>query len=87
MTEAGVKTYLHSWGTEPIMDGNQVKGVIFESKSGRQAVLAKVVIDSTGDGDLLPYTGAEFKSDIAPSLRIANLSFSYWIDNVDLKKI
>ncbi len=84
--EAGVKTYLHSWGTEPIMDGNRVEGVIFESKSGRQAVLSKIVIDATGDGDLLPFTGAEFKADIAPSLRIANLSFSYWIANVDLKK-
>jgi hypothetical protein len=84
--EAGVKTYLHSWGTEPVMDGNKVKGVIFESKSGRQAVLAKVVIDSTGDGDLLPYSGADFKSDIERTMRIANLSFSYWIDNVDLKK-
>jgi hypothetical protein len=86
MKEAGVKTYLHSWGTEPIMDGNQVKGVIFESKSGRQAVLSKIVIDATGDGDLLPYSGADFKSDIDPTLRIANLSFSYWVDNVDLKK-
>jgi len=84
--EAGVKTYLHSWGTEPVMDGNTVKGVIFESKSGRQAVLAKVVIDSTGDGDLLPYSGAGFESQINPALRIANLSFSYWIANVDLKK-
>lgn len=84
--EAGVKTYLHAWGTEPVMDGNEVKGVIFESKSGRQAVLAKVVIDSTGDGDLLPYSGAGFNSDIDPRMRIANLSFSYWIDNVDLKK-
>ena len=84
--EAGVKTYLHSWGTEPVMDGNKVKGVIFESKSGRQAVLAKVIIDSTGDGDLLPYSGADFKMDIERTMRIANLSFSYWIDNVDVKK-
>ena len=86
MEEAGVKTYLHAWGTEPVMEGNKVKGVIFESKSGRQAVLAKVVIDSTGDGDLLPYSGAGFNSDIERTMRIANLSFSYWIDNVDLKK-
>ena len=86
MEEAGVKTYLHAWGTEPVMDGNAVKGVIFESKSGRQAVMAKVVIDSTGDGDLLPYSGAGFESAIDPTLRIANLSFSYWIANVDLKK-
>jgi hypothetical protein len=84
--ESGVKTYLHAWGTEPVMDGNNVRGVIFESKSGRQAVLSKVVIDATGDGDLLPYSGADFKSDIAPTLRMANLSFSYWIANVDLKK-
>ena len=84
--EAGVKTYLHAWGTEPVMEGNKARGVIFESKSGRQAVLAKVVIDSTGDGDLLPYAGADFESLIDPTLRIANLSFSYWIANVDLKK-
>jgi hypothetical protein len=86
MKEAGVKTYLHSWGTEPIMDGNKARGVIFESKSGRQAVLAKVVIDSTGDGDLLPYAGAGFETHIEKTMRIANLSFSYWIDNVDLKR-
>jgi hypothetical protein len=86
MTEANVKTYLHSWGTEPIMEGNKAKGVIFESKSGRQAVLAKVVIDSTGDGDLLPYTGAAFETHIEPTMRMSNLSFSYWIDNVNLKK-
>ena len=86
MTEAGIKTYLHAWGTEPIMEGNKAKGVIFESKSGRQAVLAKVVIDSTGDGDLLPYAGAAFETQIDKKLRMSNLSFSYWIDNVDLKK-
>ncbi len=86
MEEAGVKTYLHAWGTEPVMESNKVKGVIFESKSGRQAVLAKVVIDSTGDGDLLPYAGADFETHIDRTMRIASLSFSYWIDNVDLKK-
>ena len=86
MEEAGVKTYLHSWGTEPVMDGNRARGVIFESKSGRQAVLAKVVIDSTGDGDLLPYAGADFETQIERTMRIANLSFSYWIANVDLIK-
>lgn len=86
MKEANVKTYLHSWGTQPIMEGNKAKGVIFESKSGRQAVLAKVVIDSTGDGDLLPYAGAGFETQIPQTMRMANLSFSYWIDNVNLQK-
>jgi hypothetical protein len=86
VAEAGVKVYLHSWGTMPVMDGNRATGVVFESKSGRRAILAKVVIDSTGDGDLLPHAGAAFDVDIDPKLRIANLSLSYWIDNVNFMK-
>jgi hypothetical protein len=86
-TEARVKTYLHSWGTMPIMEGNKTVGVIFESKSGRQAIMAKVVIDSTGDGDLLPAAGAGFDTDIDPNIRIANLSLCYWMDNVNFMKV
>jgi hypothetical protein len=87
VSSAGVKIYLHSWGVQPIMEGRTIKGVIFESKSGRQAVIAKVVIDSTGDGDLLPPAGAEYASDISPDLRIAHLAFAFWITNVDLQKM
>jgi hypothetical protein len=37
--------------------------VIFESKSGRQALLADVVIDTTGDGDIFALAGAPFEMD------------------------
>jgi hypothetical protein len=84
--EAGIKTYLHSWGTQSIVEQGKVTGVIFESKSGRQAVLGKVIIDSTGDGDLLPSAGVDFDARIQPKLRIANLSLTFWIGGVDLKK-
>ena len=47
---------LHCWGTKPIMEGNVIKGVIFESKEGRQALFAKIVIDATGDGDIFGQT-------------------------------
>ena len=83
--EAGVKLYLHSWVTDVIMDGNTVKGVIFDSKSGKQAVLGKVVIDSTGDGDLLPWSGAETEDNINPLLRIKHLCFGFWIGGVDFR--
>lgn len=53
-----IKVLLHSWGVKPIMEGNEIKGVFFESKEGRQAVMAKVVIDATGDGDLFSQAGA-----------------------------
>ena len=55
--EAGVKMLYHTWGTNAIMDGNTIKGVFVESKSGRMAILAKVVIDCTGDGDVFHWAG------------------------------
>jgi hypothetical protein len=87
MAEAGVKLYLHSWGTRPIMDGNTVKGVFIENKSGRQAILAKVVIDCTGDGDLLKPAGAERDPRMLPGMRIAAFAFPYWMGNVNVKKV
>ena len=35
-----------------VMDGDTIRGIITESKSGRSAILAKVVIDCTGDADV-----------------------------------
>jgi hypothetical protein len=59
--EAGVKVFLHCWGVDAVMEGDAVRGAVFESKSGRQAILAKNVIDATGDGDLFAAAGAEFE--------------------------
>jgi hypothetical protein len=84
--EAGVHLLLHSWGTGPIMDGNTVKGVFFESKSGRQAIPAKVVIDSSGDGDIFVAAGAEFDGKLESNFRTA-LAFTFWIANVDIDKL
>jgi len=58
--EAGVKMLYHTWATEVIMDGNSIKGVLVESKSGRMAVLAKVVVDCTGDGDIFHWAGEPY---------------------------
>jgi hypothetical protein len=86
VAEAGVDLLLHSWGTRPIMEGNTVKGVFFESKSGRQAILAKVVIDSTGDGDMFVAAGSEFDDELESNFRTA-LAFSFWIANVDINRL
>ena len=67
VVEAGALVYLHTWGATPIVDGNHLRGVILESKEGRHAILGKVVIDATGDGDIYARAGAEFHSDIDPA--------------------
>ena len=84
--EAGVKLYLHSWGTRAIVNYGKIEGIMFESKSGRQAVLGKVIIDGTGDGDLLPSSGAEFDGEWAPSSRSSMLALVFRIGNCNYQK-
>ncbi len=83
VTEAGVDVLLHCWGIDAIMDGNAIRGAVFQSKSGRQAVVADVVIDATGDGDIFAAAGANHakeKFSIGLVSRIGNL------DRVDQAK-
>lgn len=56
--EAGVHLRFHSWFSQAIMEDGTVRGVIVETKAGRQAVLGRVVIDATGDGDVFGSAGA-----------------------------
>ena len=84
--EAGVTLFLHSWSTQALVEKNKVRGVIFESKSGRQAILSKVVIDATGDGDIFASAGAPFEGKLDPNARISRLALVFQIANVDTKR-
>jgi len=55
---------LHSWIVGPMLDGSRVTGVVVESKSGRQAIAADIVVDATGDGDIAARAGAPFMSPV-----------------------
>lgn len=71
MVDARADILFHTFFCEAIKEGNTVRGVIIENKSGRQAVLAKVVVDATGDADVAARAGADFwqvKADEAPRL-------------------
>jgi hypothetical protein len=59
--EAGVEFRYHCPVTDPVMDGDRVVGVLCEGKSGRRAVLASVVVDCSGDGDLAARAGVPFQ--------------------------
>ena len=63
VTEAGVNLRLHSWFSEPIVSDGRIRGVICETKSGPQAILADVVIDASGDADVAARAGAPYVSD------------------------
>jgi hypothetical protein len=58
MKELGVTVIFDVVFSEPLMDGDTCKGVIMETKQGRVAYLAKMIVDSSGDADVLYRAGA-----------------------------
>lgn len=52
LTEAGVDVLFYTFFAGAIVENDTIRGIIVESKSGRSAILAKIVIDCTGDADV-----------------------------------
>lgn len=52
LVEANVDVLFYSFCAGVVMEDDELKGVIIESKAGREALLAKTIIDCTGDADI-----------------------------------
>ena len=74
--EAGVQPLLHRLCAAPIVVDNVIQGVITESKSGREAILAGRVIDATGDADVAARAGAPFHKTPKEEMMAASVMFS-----------
>ena len=61
--QAGIELRLHSTFAASIVRDGRISGVIVESKAGREAIMADVVIDATGDLDVAAGAGAAFSKD------------------------
>jgi len=83
--EQGVNLRLHSWGVAAIQEGEEVRGVFVESKEGRHAILAKVVIDTTGDGDIFALAGADFESDTTSGIH-HSMNVAFLWREVDMER-
>lgn len=73
--EAGVHPMLHRLFVAPLMDGRAVRGVVVESKAGREAVLADRVIDATGDADVAHRAGAPTVKTPPEEMQAASVMF------------
>ena len=82
----GAKLLQHSWAVAAVQEGNEVQGVIFESKSGRQAILADVVIDTSGDGDIFAAAGGAFDSDVSPGDIHHTMNLPFRAGGVDMAR-
>jgi len=86
LLEAGVRIVFHTWAARPVVEGGQAKGVIFESKMGRHALMARVVVDTTGDGDMFARAGAQFDTDIEEGDVHHSMNTGFVIGGVDMER-
>jgi len=82
--EAGIVPLLHCHTVDVIMQGGTMQGVITESKSGRQAILAKRVIDATGDADLACRAGAPCR--MGPKSELEGVSVNFGCSGIDMQR-
>jgi hypothetical protein len=74
--EAGITPFLHRLAVQPIVEDGAIRGVITESKSGREAILAKRVVDATGDADMAARSGAVVVKTPREEMLAASVMFS-----------
>lgn len=85
LAESGAELLLHATGTSPLMrDDGSVGGIFLESKEGRQAIEAMVVIDCTGDGDIFHRAGARIDAEIEERSIHHCMNTSWLFDGVDM---
>ena len=82
--EAGVTPLLHCQAVDAIMDGSKISGIITESKSGRQAIMAKRIVDATGDADIAFHAGAPYRKD--PKNKLMGVTVNFGCSGVDINK-
>ncbi len=84
LVESGVFVCVNTLLAGAIMDGSRIKGVIAESRSGREAFYAKSFVDCTAYGDLAAYAGADYTEPndypVVNSIGVANVSIDKYHD-------
>jgi ribulose 1,5-bisphosphate synthetase/thiazole synthase len=73
--EAGVHPMLHRQFVAPLMEGRRIIGIVVESKAGREAILARLVIDATGDADVAHRAGAQVVKTPVEEMQAASVMF------------
>jgi len=84
--EAGAELLLYTFTVDVLLEDSAVKGVVVENKSGRQVILAEVVIDATGDGDVAARAGAAYEKGREEDGRMQPPSLMFRLEGVDLEK-
>jgi ribulose 1,5-bisphosphate synthetase/thiazole synthase len=88
MLEAsGVRTICGLVAGDPIVEAGRIQGVLVDTKRGRRAILAKLVIDATGDGDVAAKAGVAFDYGRESDGLVQGMTMMYRICGIDEAKV
>ena len=74
LREAGVELLLHTLIVGSVVEQGALKGVLIENKAGRQAILATMTVDATGDADVAAFSRAPFRVVRKPITMMFNMA-------------
>lgn len=84
--EENISIRYYTLAVSPILEDNKVVGVITESKSGREAFLARIIIDASGDGDIAARAGCPFEKGRKFDGLMQPATLMFTLRNIDYTK-
>ena len=86
LEEAGVQLFLNTCLSSAIVVQGDLSGIVVENKAGRAAILGRVFIDTTGDGDLAVRSGAPYVKEIDQD-RYYKTGLIFGLNRVDQRRV
>lgn len=86
LKDANVDVLLYTFVCGVVMDGDQLTGIITESKSGRRVFRSKVVVDGTGDGDVAAFAGVEYHKGRESDGKMQPTTLMFKVAGVDMSR-
>ena len=86
LKDANVDVLLYTFVCGVVMEGDQLTGVITESKSGCRVFRSKVVVDGTGDGDVAAFAGVEYHKGRESDGKMQPTTLMFKVAGVDMSR-
>ncbi|MCK5119498.1 MAG: FAD-dependent oxidoreductase, partial [Candidatus Latescibacteria bacterium] len=83
LKEAGVRVFCYLAAGDPIMEDERIRGVLVDTKRGRRAVLGRIVVDATGDGDVAAKAGVPFGFGRETDGRVQGMTLMFKLHGID----
>ncbi|MGD0092890.1 MAG: FAD-dependent oxidoreductase [Planctomycetota bacterium] len=87
LDEAKVRTFCYTAAGEPLLQEGKLRGVLVDTKQGRRAVLARIVVDATGDGDVAAKAGVPYEYGRTGDGLVQGMTMMYRVCNIDEAKV